>query len=572
MPATVAPVVIHLGSFVTMEPSFPTAEAVAVRDGRIVAVGSLAQVRSALGDEPFELDETLSGLTVLPGFIDQHLHPILGASTLATEVVSIEEWVLPGRTFAAATSAQEYRSRIADAVAAMPPLSSAPGTVPPDAEWFFSWGYQALWHGPLDRAALDAISTTRPVVVWQRSCHEWYLNTAAIEALGIDEASVQGHGDASTMVDLAAGHWWETGMNLLLPVLMPHFLTPARLVRGLQQMVAYLHLNGVTAYNEPGALFTPDMWTLYQGILGAPDTPFTSYFLVDGRAQVDAGLPLADTLADAEKQVALAPPGSGKLEFFDKQIKLFADGAIISQLMQMKDPYLDAAGRPDPAHHGAWLITPEHLEERTKLYWDAGWQIHCHVNGDEGLDVLLDILERRMRENPRADHRSVIVHFANSTPEQVDRIARLGAIVSANPYYTTQFADAYGQVGLGPVRADAMVRSADVLAAKVPLSFHSDLPMGPSSPLNFVWCAVNRLTVSGRVAAPEQRIGVHDALRAITIEAAYSWRKEHEIGSIAPGKQATFTALGEDPYTVAPEHLRDIPVVGTMYQGRWFPV
>ena len=84
--------------------------------------------------------------------------------------------------------------------------------------------------------------------------------------------------------------------------------------------------------------------------------------------------------------------------------------------------------------------------------------------------------------------------------------------------------------------------------------------------------AVNRRTVSGRVAGPEQRIGVHDALRAITIEAAYSWRMEHELGSITPGKAATFTVLGDDPYTVAPEQLADIPILGTVYEGRWFPI
>lgn len=555
------PIVLYNGSFITMEPSFPEVESVAVRAGRILAVGSHADVVAALGGELLEENDTFCDLTTFPGFIDQHLHPILGASTLATEVISIEEWKLPGVTFPAATSPEEYRARLTTAVKATP-----------RGEWFFSWGYQSLWHGPLDRSFLDEIGGDRPVVVWQRSCHEWYLNTAAIEALGLVEASMQGKGDASAMYDWAGGHWWETGMNLILPTLMPRFLTPERLQRGLLQMVAYLHQNGVTAYNEPGALFTPDMWSLYEAILGAEDTPFTSYFLVDGRAQVDANLPLDETIADAERQIALAPPGSGKLEFFDKQIKLFADGAIISQLMQMKDPYLDDEGHPDPNHHGAWLITPEHLEERTKLYWDAGWQIHCHVNGDEGLEVLLDILERRMRETPRADHRSVIVHFANSTEEQVERIARLGAIVSSNPYYTTQFADEYGQKGLGPARADDMVRNASVLAHSIPLSFHSDLPMGPSSPLNFVWCAVNRLTVSGRVAAPEQRISVHDALRAITIEAAYSWRKEHDIGSIAPGKRATFTALAENPYEVAPEHIRDIPIAGTLYEGRWFPV
>ena len=117
-----------------------------------------------------------------------------------------------------------------------------------------------------------------------------------------------------------------------------------------------------------------------------------------------------------------------------------------------------------------------------------------------------------------------------------------------------------------------MVRSASVLKHGVPLSFHSDLPMGPASPLNFISCAVNRVTPSGRVAGPEQRISVDAALRAVTIEAAYSWRQEDRIGSIAPGKIANFTVLGDDPYTVDPGRLKDIAVWGTVFEGAVFPV
>jgi predicted amidohydrolase YtcJ len=270
----------------------------------------------------------------------------------------------------------------------------------------------------------------------------------------------------------------------------------------------------------------------------------------------------ADSLAEGEKIINAHL--NGKVAFFPKQIKLFVDGAIISQLMQMKDGYTDG-------HHGEWMMTPEHLRERIKLYWDAGYQIHTHVNGDLGLEVLLDALEKSKLEHDRPDHRSVIVHFANSTEEQVARIERLGAIVSANPYYPVGFADMYSKYGLGPERADTMVRSGSVIKRHIPLSFHSDLPMGPSDPLFFVWCAVNRVTPSGRTAAPGQRITVDDALRGITIESAYSWRKENELGSIAPGKTANFTVLEQDPYAVDPLKIKDIPVWGTVFEGRIFP-
>ena len=549
------------GTFVTMEPGFPEVESVAVRDGRIVAVGPKAEVLAGLGDSAVVIDERFADQVVMPGFIDQHLHPILGATTLATEVISTESWILPDRIFAAATTPEAYRTRLQEADHAL---------VDAD-EWLFSWGYHELWHGPLDRSILDEISATRPIGVWQRSCHEWFLNTAGIERLEITEADVVGHGAASAMVDLVAGHWWEAGLfTLLFPKLAGVFLTTARLTRGLRQLVAYLHQNGVTAFNEPGIVWGVEPFDLYQEILGADDTPMLSTFLVDARSQADAGMDPNDAVADAERQVAIAP--EGKVSLVADQVKLFADGATISQLMQMRDGYVDENGAPDPVHVGEWLMTPDVLGRFARVYWDAGWQLHIHVNGDLGLDVVLDVLESCMVAQPRADHRTVIVHFANSTEEQVDRIARLGAIVSANPYYPSGFADKYAERGLGPERADSMVRSASVLARSIPLSFHSDLPMGPADPLKLVWCAVNRLTQSGRVAGPEQRISIDAALRAVTIGAAHSWRREHDLGSIAPGKIANFTVLAEDPRLLEPTELDTIPVLGTVFEGRWFPV
>ena len=544
---------------ITMDTDHPEATAVAVDDGRITAVGNVEELHAA-GD----LDDTFADAVIVPGLIDQHLHPILGATTLATEVIAIEDWVLPERTFPAARSAEDYRRRLTEAEQ----RTKDPG------EWLFSWGYHKLWHGPLDRSALDAVSTTRPIAVWQRSCHEWYLNSAAIDTLGLTEEAMAGQGPASDMVDLAAGHWWESGMNLLLPTLAPVFMSPQRVADGLRQLVAYLHANGVTAINEPGIMWAVEPWELYQQILGADDTPFLSTFLVDARSQADSGMAAADAVADAEAQIARTASGGGpdKVRLLPKQVKLFADGAIISQLMQMREPYLDDDGAPDPCHHGEWMMQPDTFRAFARAYWNADWQLHVHVNGDAGLDLVLDTVEECQAEHPRTDHRTVIVHFANSSEEQVVRIARLGCIVSANSYYPVGFADAYSEHGLGAGRADAMVRAASVLARGIPLSLHSDLPMGPAAPLALASFAVNRRTPSGRVAGPDQRISVHDALRAVTIEAAYSWRMEHELGSITPGKAANFTVLAEDPYAVEPDRLGDIGILGTVFGGRWFPV
>ncbi len=373
---------------------------------------------------------------------------------------------------------------------------------------------------------------------------------------------MEGQGQASRQCDWETGHFYEKGLELLTKPLLPRMATPQRLRVGLEMLIKYLHGCGVTTINEPGAIMTPELLTLYQSLLGAESTPFSSMFIPDGRSIFER-YGEDDSISATEKVVALAP--TGKVAFLPNQVKLFADGAILSQLMQMKGGYTDG-------HKGEWIATPQEIRAATKLYWDAGYQIHIHVNGDLGLDVVLDALERCMRENPRYDHRSVLVHFANSTEQQVARIARLGAIVSANPYYPTAFADRFGKAGLDPQRADQMVRLGSLTRHGVPISLHCDLPIAPASPLLLVWCAVNRTTDSGRIAGPDQRISVDQALRAITIDAAYSWRMEQEIGSIAPGKVANFAVLEDDPMTVNPMKLKDIAIWGTVFEGKVCPI
>jgi predicted amidohydrolase YtcJ len=165
-----------------------------------------------------------------------------------------------------------------------------------------------------------------------------------------------------------------------------------------------------------------------------------------------------------------------------------------------------------------------------------------------------------------------MVHFAVSAKDQVDRIKRLGAIVSANPYYVGALADNYSNVGLGSERADSMARTGDLERAGISFSCHSDMPMAPADPLFLMWNGVNRITTSGRVAAPDQRVSREAALRAVTLDAADSVKMEKEIGSIVAGKLANFTILAENPVTIDPMQIKDIEVWGTVQKGRVLPV
>jgi hypothetical protein len=226
----------------------------------------------------------------------------------------------------------------------------------------------------------------------------------------------------------------------------------------------------------------------------------------------------------------------------------------------------------EAAAGGQPYVVDETFAKAFQVYWDAGYQIHVHQTGDAGLDMLLDNLEVNMRRNPRYDHRTVVVHFPVSAPDQVERIKRLRAIVSGNPYYVTALADKYSEVGLGPERADQMVRMGAVERAGVSYSFHADMPMAPGQPLFLMHCGVNRITASGRVAGADQRVSRKGALKAVTLEAAYSLQLEKEAGSITPGKLANFTILDDNPVTCDPEKIKDIAVWGTIHEGRVLPV
>jgi len=201
--------------------------------------------------------------------------------------------------------------------------------------------------------------------------------------------------------------------------------------------------------------------------------------------------------------------------------------------MQLQEPgFIDG-------HHGEWLMVPEQFEAAARAYWYAGFKIHVHCTGDLGLELALDVLDKLQFERPRFDHRYTIEHMGVSTPEQCRRIARLGAQVSANVYYLYEL---------------------------------SDFTMAPAQPLNSAWVAVNRISSEGNVMAPAERLTVHQAMRAITIDAAYTIGLENDVGSIRAGKRADFAVLDADPYEVAPESLRDISIWGTVFEGRPFPI
>lgn len=238
---------------------------------------------------------------------------------------------------------------------------------------------------------------------------------------------------------------------------------------------------------------------------------------------------------------------------------------MYSQNMVLRDGYIDG-------HQGVWLMEDTVFKETFKLFWDAGYQIHVHQNGDAGLDRVLDVLELNMKRNPRKDHRTTIVHFGYSAYDQIERMKNLGAIVSANPYYVSALSDLYSKKGVGYERSQEMVRLGDVASAGISVSLHSDMPMAPASPLILMDSAVNRISYADKVAGPHQRISPLLALKAVTLNSAYTMGIENDYGSISPGKYANFTILSENPLTVNPLNIKNIHIKGTIVEGRTFKI
>ncbi|MED5530241.1 MAG: amidohydrolase family protein [Pseudomonadota bacterium] len=247
--------------------------------------------------------------------------------------------------------------------------------------------------------------------------------------------------------------------------------------------------------------------------------------------------------------------------FLNNRVKLLADGAFFSQYMRMNPPgYSDG-------HEGKWLTEPAELESLARAFWNNGYHIHTHVNGDEGLDAVLNTLEKLLLEKPRPDHRFTLEHFGYSTIAQAQRLHTLGAQVSAQPNYVYVLSDNYAQNGLGYDRASQMVRLGTLERQGTVVALHSDLTMAPADPLFLAWIAANRLTMEGTIMGPSERLSLDKALRAITIEAAHVIGLEDEIGSISAGKKADFAVLEQDPYEVDVTSLKDIPIWGVVFEG-----
>jgi predicted amidohydrolase YtcJ len=312
--------------------------------------------------------------------------------------------------------------------------------------------------------------------------------------------------------------------------------------------------------NTGGTDFALEMSALQRN-LDTPDSPVRVRLTPD---VYKLGLALKSPEA-AMKLVGDLKAKNTRHLIFNNGIKLFADGAMFSQAMQLGEPgYIDG-------HKGEWITQPGPFLDVARNYWNAGYQIHVHTNGDGGAKMVLDTLQTLQNQKFRADHRFTIEHYGYADDGTSRRISKLDAQVSANPFYLHDLGDRYAANDLGTDRASRIAPLGGLVKRNVPVALHSDFPMAPAEPLFLAWTAASRETMSGKVFAPAERLTLDQALRAVTIDAAYMIGMEAELGSIEAGKLADFAVVDKDPYEVGVEGLRNIKVWGTVFEGQAYP-
>ncbi|MFL2699954.1 MAG: amidohydrolase [Gammaproteobacteria bacterium] len=532
---------------VTLDSDYPNATAVLIRDDRIHAVGAKEDLIKEFPNTPVDL--THKNDVLIPGFIEHHIHPLLAAITMNSEIVAIDDWTVLNKKSTGIRDREGYLKKLKE-------LESSMNTNDP----LISWGFHHYFHGKLTKDDLDKISSDRPILIIHRSFHEFIMNSKALEFFGIAKEDLKGlNAEEKKLANYGEGHFSERGLIMVMPKIMQFLAAPQRIIGGLSITEEYIHKQGITLIANPGAMYNKLTQGAKNYVFGDIDTPFRSLFIPSALYMLEH-FNNSELLEETE---ALLNWGEGKVQYLPKHIKLFSDGAMYSQNMVLRDGYLDG-------HQGVWLMEEDIFKETFRIYWDAGYQIHIHQNGDSGLDRILEVLEDNMARNPRDDHRTTIVHFGYSAFDQIEKMKQLGVIVSANPYYVPVLSDLYSKVGIGYERSQEMVRLGDVARANIKLSLHSDMPMAPASPLALMHAAVNRINYANEVAGPNQRISSLNALKGVTLNAAYVLGLESDYGSISPGKYANFTLLEENPLTVDHLLIKDIKVKGTIVEGRLF--
>ncbi|GAP35793.1 amidohydrolase [Piscinibacter sakaiensis] len=532
----------------TMNPRQPEATHVAVRDGRILAVGDRARM-AAWGEH--RVDERYADAVLMPGLVEGHSHLTAGGLAAFTYVGYHARPAPDGGQWAGCRDFAAVAERLRKADEALRQSGAAE-----DAP-LLAWGFDPIFFGTerMTTEHLDPVSRRRPVVVLHASHHLMNVNTPALAAAGID-ADSEIEGVARFPDGRPNGELQEfAAMFPVLKLVGNGFRAAGTSEQGLRLFGQLARRAGVTTATDLGNDPSDEGLATLVRVTGEDDYPLR---LVTGSMSLTHGRTMQAQAELVRGRMAL---NHERLRF--GIVKVFADGSIQGFSARLRWP-----GYFNGAPNGIWNLQPALLRETILHHHAQGLQMHIHTNGDEATEVTLDALEEALSRQPRPDHRHTLQHCQMADAAQYRRMARLGVCANLFVNHVYYWGEAHARLTMGPDRAERLDACRTALDHGVPLALHSDAPITPLGPLFSAWCAVNRLTSEGRVLGAAERIGVPEALRAITLGAAWTLKLDDRIGSIEVGKQADFCVLGEDPLAVDPVALKDLPVLGTVLAGR----
>lgn len=527
---------------VTINPSRPAATHVAVRDGRIVAVGSQAEL-AGLADA--KMDDRFSDKVLLPGFVEGHSHIMEGMMWSLPYVGAGDRRSPEGRLVSGVRDIDAIVARLKEAEAAIED---------PNAP-LFAWGFDPLHIGGrmLARQDLDRVSTTRPIMVIHASFHISNVNTLVLERTellrGTNISGVVNGEDG-----LASGELQGIAARFrVFRSLGGNPLSGSLTLADVDRYAASACVQGVTTITDLHNDLVDSTIELYRMATRRPDF---------GVRLVPALASVSHTPEQAIAKIAsLRETNNDKLHY--GIVKLVVDGSIQGFTARLRWP-----GYHNGAPNGLWYIAPEELPRLVEAYHKAGIQLHIHTNGDEATELALDAIEAAQTATPRPDHRHTLQHCQMADAALFRRMKALGVCANLFSNHLYYWGDAHYELTMGPERAARLDATGTAQRIGVPFAIYSDAPVTPLGPLFTAWCAVNRVSSSGRMLGREtEALTVEQALAAVTIGAAYTLKLDGMVGSVECGKYADFAVLEDDPLTVAPDKLKDISVWGTVVGG-----
>lgn len=529
---------------ITMNPGQPTATHVAVMDGKVLSVGSGDDVKQ-WGE--VEIINTFKDKILMPGLVEGHCHLMEGAMWEAVYVGYYDRRGPDGKLWAGLKTLDQVIERLAGAENSLTDPTAA----------LLGWGFDPIFFGTerLTTKELDIVSSMRPIAVLHASVHLMNVNTAMLSLAGIDEDT-----DIDGIRKDEQGK--PTGELQEFAAMFPVY----RVIGGKLSISSGENKEAIWNFGKVAQLAGVTTATDLVNDLSAVGNDNLREVTDDPRFPVrivPAFSPQRNPENGLERLLSSIANNTEKLKF--GPVKIIVDGSIQGFTARLKWPgYFN--GKPN----GLWLIPPSQLADVLTPFHKNGIQLHIHTNGDEATQVVLDTLEEILAKYPQRDHRHTLQHCQMADAGQLRRIAALGLCVNFFSNHIYYWGDVHYSQTMGPDRANRMNAAGSALRMGIPFAFHSDAPITQLNPLFTAWCAVQRKTSSGRVLGSGECISVADALRAITIGAAYTLKMDHLVGSIEVGKFADFAVLEEDPLEINPDNLKDLPVWGTVLGGRVF--